>query len=251
MKTPVAVAILTSLAMLACGGKKEEAKKVDLAGELAKVKAAHQQHLEKANKLAELRKELAALREKAKLDAAETQRKGQLEAEVKAASQELDKVFTEDQNLLTSFLNTALNEAPQAQETREGLKLYAEDAMLNARDYMDEAGDYAKAIELLETAQSYFAGISAPVPQELTNLLEEAKKLRYITKERFDQVQKGMTKAQVKAITGTPLALNVREEEVKGRKVTIWLFRSENKDIASFYFDDKGKLYFKDWRKGS
>jgi hypothetical protein len=47
------------------------------------------------------------------------------------------------------------------------------------------------------------------------------------------------------------LALNVREEEVKGRKVTIWLFRSENKDIASFYFDDKGKLYFKDWRKGS
>lgn len=246
----VGVAV-TVLALVACGGKKEEkAAKINLGEQLGKVKALHAQHLEKAKSLAELRAELGQLKDKPKLDAAETQRKQQLEEQVKQVSKELDKVFTDDQNELAAFLNTALNEAPQAPETLEGLKIYAEDTILNAKDFMNEAGDYRKAVELLETAQSYFESISAPVPSELKSLLEEARTFRFITKERFDQVQKGMTRAQVRAITGTPLAFNIREQEVKGKKVTIWLFRSEAGDIASFFFDDKGKLYSKDWKAG-
>jgi len=252
MQTPRILVGLVALSLLACGGqKKQEAAKVDLAAQLAKVQALHAQHLAKAKELRELRSQLAALRDKAKLDQAETQWKAQLEEQVKAVSKELDKIFTDDQNELANFLNVALNEAPQAPQTVEGLKIYAEDAMLNAKDYMDEAGDYRKAVELLETAQSYFQTVGAPVPQELSSLMEEAKKFRFITKERYDQVQKGMTKAEVRAITGTPLALNVREQEVKGQKVTVWLFRSEQGDVASFFFDQKGKLYSKDWRKGS
>ncbi len=251
MRVPTVLVALTVIALGACGGKKEEqTAKVNLGEQLAKVKALHAQHLEKAQKLRELRNELASLKAKPKLDAAESQRKQALEEEIKQASKELDKVFTDDQNELASFLNTALNDAPQAPETLEGLKIYAEDTMLNAKDFMNEAGDYRKAVELLETAQSYFEGVSAPVPAELKSLLEEARKFRFITKERFDQVQKGMTAEQVKAITGTPLALNIREQEVKGKKVTIWLFRSESGDIASFFFDDKGKLYSKDWKAG-
>ncbi len=251
MRIPTVVVALTLSALVACGGKKQEqAAKVNLGEQLAKVKTLHAQHLEKAQKLRELRHELGQLKAKPKLDAAEAQRKQELEEQVRQASKELDTVFTEDQNELANFLNTALNDAPQAPETLEGLKIYAEDTILNAKDFMNEAGDYRKAVELLETAQSYFESVSAPVPSELTSLLEEARKFRFITKERFDQVQKGMTTEQVKGITGTPLALNVREQEVKGRKVTIWLFRSESGDIASFFFDEKGKLYSKDWKTG-
>ncbi len=249
MKTPWVVVSLTVAAAIACGGKKEEAPKLDLAGGLAKVKAAHAQHLEKAQALQQLRAELAALGEKPKLDARESQRKQELEEQVKTASKELDRVFSDDQNQLTAFLNAALNEAAQAAETREGLKIYADDAILNARDYMNEAGDYRRAVEILETAQGYFESIGAPVPAELQALLEEARKFRFITKERFEQVQKGMTMAQVRAITGTPLLQNVRQQEVKGQKVTVWLFRSEEGEVASFFFDSKGKLYSKDWRK--
>lgn len=251
MRASTVVVAVTVALLAACGGKKEEqAPKINLGEQLAKVKALHVQHLEKARALQNLRAELAQLKEKPKLDAAEAQRKQQLEDQVKQASKELDRVFTDDQNELAAFLNTALNEAPQALETLEGLKIYAEDTVLNAKDFMNEAGDYRKAVELLETAQSYFESISAPVPAELKSLLEEARKFRFITKERFDQVQKGMTRAEVRAITGTPLALNIREQEVKGKKVTIWLFRSESGDIASFFFDDKGKLYSKDWKAG-
>jgi len=251
MQTPRLLAGLLVFSFLACGGKKDEAPKVDLAAQLAKVKALHSQHLAKAEQLRELRTKLAALRDKPKLDQAEMEQKAQLEEEAKAVSKELDKIFTEGQNELASFLNVALNEAPQAPETLEGLKIYAEDAMLNAKDYMEEAGDYRKAVELLETAQSYFQSIGVSAPQELVSLLDQAKKFRFITKERYDQVKKGMTKAEVRAITGTPLALNVREQEVKGQKVTIWIFRSEEGDLVSFFFDQKGKLYSKDWRKAS
>ncbi|MGQ9494870.1 MAG: hypothetical protein ACUVRY_01190 [Thermoanaerobaculaceae bacterium] len=251
MKTSHFVLAVAAAAVLACGEKKTEQPKIDLQGELQRVKALHAQHLAKAEKVHQLRQELAKLREKSKLSDAEVQQKLKLEEEVKAASRELDQIFTEDQNALAAFLNTALNDAPQTPETLEGLKIYAQDAILNAREYMNEAGDYRKAVELLETAEGYFAAISATPPDELKELLEEAKRLRFITKERFDAVKKGMTKAEVRAITGTPLALNVREQEVKGQKVTVWLFRSEEGDIASFFFNQKGQLYSKDWKHSS
>lgn len=251
MKASQFVLALAVVALLACGGKKTEQLKVDLQAQLQQVKALHTQYLEKAAKLRELRNELAKLREKRKLNNAEAEQKQKLEEEVKAASRELDQIFSEDQNELAAFLNTALNDAPQAPETLEGLKIYAEDAILNARDYMNEAGDYRKAVELLETAESYFTMTSATPPEELSELLEEAKRFRFITKDRFDAVKKGMSKAEVRAITGTPLALNVREQEVKGQKITVWLFRSEEGDIASFFFNQKGQLYSKDWKKHS
>lgn len=251
METSRFVLALAAAALLACGEKKTEQPKVDLQGQLQRVKGLHTRHLEKAGKLRELREQLAKLREKDSLNNAEVEQKQKLEEEVKAASRELDQVFSDDQNELAAFLNTALNDAPEKPETLEGLNIYAEDAMLNARDYMNEAGDYRKAVELLETAESYFATISATPPKELKELLEEAKRFRFITKDRFDAVKKGMSKAEVRAITGTPLALNVREQEVKGQKVTVWLFRSEEGDIASFFFNQKGQLYSKDWKKSS
>lgn len=251
MKASHFVLPLAAVALLACSEKKTEQPKIDLQGQLQRVKTLHQQHLAKAEEVQQLRQELAKLREKSKLNAAEAQQKQQLEEKVKAVSRELDQIFTEDQNELAAFLNKALNDAPQAPETLEGLKIYAQDTILNARDYMNEAGDYRKAVELLETAESYFAAISATPPDELEELLKEAKRLRFITRDRFDAVKKGMTKAEVRAITGTPLALNVREQEVKGQKVTVWLFRSEEGDIASFFFNQKGQLYSKDWKKSS
>ncbi|MCX7894345.1 MAG: outer membrane protein assembly factor BamE [Thermoanaerobaculum sp.] len=250
MRAPMAVLGIIMVAVSACGKKEEQKPQTDLKAQLGKVKALHAQHLEKAQQVRALRAELAALREKPSLSSQEAQRKQALEEQLKQATKELDQIFTDDQNELASFLNTALNEAPQAPETLEGLKLYAEDAMMNARDFMNEAGDYRRAVELLETAQGYFESVSAPVPTELQALLQEARTFRHITKERFDQVQKGMTRQQVKAITGTPLALNVREQEVKGKKVTVWLFRAESGEIASFFFDEKGKLYSKDWKAG-
>lgn len=243
----VTIAAMAGLA-LGCGEKKAKGPVFDIAGEFAKVKAARTALTDARGRLETLRGKLADLQKLPRLTPEQSAEKTQLEAQLKEAQKVFDDAFNEDQSQLSAFLNVVLNDETlrAAPQTRQALDLYAEEALVNARDFMDRAGDYRRAIELLETAEGYFTAVNLSPPPALLAIKEKAKVFRYITKERFDQLKKGMTEEQVKAITGTPFYANVRESDVKGRKIVSWLFNRQDGEVAGLYFE-KGKLYALKW----
>ena len=68
-----------------------------------------------------------------------------------------------------------------------------------------------------------------------------------MTRVRFDQLKKGMTARDVKALIGVPFYANVRHSEVGGKRVASWLYSREDNEIAALYFDDRGSLYAWKW----
>lgn len=245
---PIILVTVSLLGLSACGKNAGESKtsNFNITAELAKVKAAHAELTSAREQLEKVKAELATLNSKSRLTPEESTRKTELEQQLKTDQATFDEAFTKDQGTLAEFLNVALNETPKAPETHEALLLYADEAIQNAKDFMSQAGDYRKAIDLLETAQGYFEAVGAKAPEELTSTLDHAKSYRYLSKERFDSVRKGMSEDQVKELTGTPFNANIRENEVRGKKITSWLFNREDNEVAALYFD-KGKLYAKKW----
>lgn len=243
----VAIAVVAGLA-LGCGPKKDKTPAFDAAGEFAKVKAARTELTAARDQLNTLRNEMAPLQDLEQLSPQQSARKSELDTQIKQAQTKFDDAFNNDQSLLSAFLNVMLNDETLrgSSETRQALALYAQESLLNARDFMDRAGDYRRAIELLETAEGYFTAVNATPPAELLAAKNEAKARRYISQENFDRLKKGMTEEQVKVITGTPFYANIRENEVRGKKVVSWLLNRQDGEVAALYFE-KGKLYALKW----
>jgi outer membrane protein assembly factor BamE (lipoprotein component of BamABCDE complex) len=65
--------------------------------------------------------------------------------------------------------------------------------------------------------------------------------IRYLTKDRFDQIEKGMSQEEVTAITGVPYFRNRRTDEERG--VQYWLFERRDGGVSAIYFDKKGNVY--------
>ncbi len=248
-KTVFVSTVLVALMALGCGGgDKKSDSTYDIAAAFAKVTAARADLTTSREEVAKLKQELADLDAKGRLSTEEQATKQQLEQDMKAAQARFDEAFTADQAALSEFLTKTLNDEQlrQAEETKKALQLYAEEAVRNAQDFIDQSGDYRRAIELLENAEQYFEFAGLPVPDAMTQALENAKSMRYLNKERFDQVKKGMTPEDVKLITGTPYYMNIRESESGGRKVTSWLFNRADGGVAAIHFV-KGKVYATKW----
>ena len=251
MLRKAAVVSIAFLAVVAVGCSKSSSKKessFDLKAEFAKGEAARQDLTSSRDQLEQVKSQLAELQNKSRLTAEEKQKKTELEGQLKSAQAAYDDAFSKDQATLSGFLNTVLNDETlrKSPEAHEALNLYADEAVRNANDFISVSGDYSKAIDLLQTAQGYFEYVGAPVPQSLTDALTNAKKMRYLTKDRFDQLKKGMSEARVKEITGTPFYANIRENEIRGRKIVTWLFNREGGGVAGIYFE-KGKVYATKW----
>lgn len=246
-----AVVILALTVLFGCAADSEKkAASPDIAAEFVKVQQARSALEAARSSLEAVRAELNALMAKGRLSAEETERKAELESRLSAAERAFEEAYDKDQSVLSSFLTFALNDdaLKSAPQTRQALRLYADEALLNARDRVDKSGDYAKAIEILQTAESYYEFAELAVPQDLRESREQAQRLRYLTKDRFDLLKKGMTPDEVKAITGNPLYANVRETVAQGRKITMWLFpRDPAVGGASAIYFDKGKVYAMKW----
>lgn len=235
------------VALSACGGgDKQGSSTFDATAELAKVKQARDVLNTARDELAATRTELAGLESKSRLSDEEQARKAELELQVKALEDRFDEAYNADQAALANFLNVALNDLPQAPETLEALELYASEAIRNAKERIAKAGDYGRAIDQLETAKQYFDAIQAPVPTDLQAAIDEATSMRYLTRERFDQVKKGMSEDDVKLIVGTPFYANIRENEVRGKKIVTWLYTRDDNEVAALYFQN-GKVYATKW----
>ena len=244
----VILASILACLVVACSGKQEQPLQgADASADLARITAARADLDRVWNALDALRDELAALDERPRLTPEETARRSDLDGKVRAAEGQFEAAYSADQSALADFLNQALNTQPQGSATLQALRLYADSAIRNARDFVEHSGDYRRAIELLETARSYYEAVAAGVPDDLTAAIERARDYRFLTRTRFEQLKKGMSIPDVKALVGVPFYANVRHSEVGGKRVASWLYGREDGEVAALYFDDRGTLYAWKW----
>jgi hypothetical protein len=241
------VSILACIAV-ACSEKAKPAlEAVATGGSLDRIKAARVDLEQAWDALDTLRDELLALDDTQRPTAAQAARRTELAAQVKVAEERFEAAYGADQSALAEFLNEALNTQPKSTATLEALRLYADSAIRNARDFIDHSGDYRRAIELLETAQSYHDAVQAVVPDDLSAALAHARDYRFLTRARFDQLRKGMNARDVRTLVGVPFYANVRHSDVGGKRVASWLYGRDDGEVAALYFDDRGTLYAWKW----
>jgi hypothetical protein len=145
-----------------------------------------------------------------------------------------DDAYDAVQATLADFLNIALNEFPEHPATAQGLNLYSDEAILIAEDTVVKSGDYKKAMNQLDAANSYYDSIGLPPYQPLVDTMAELDDMRFITQERFDLVKKNMTMDEVKEVIGVPYYQNIQVDEK--RKVETWLYRKRDGGAAAVYF---------------
>jgi hypothetical protein len=189
--------------------------------------------------------EIEAIRERSRTD----EQKAELEtlpATIEEQTAVKDAAYDAVQATLADFLNIALNEFPEHPATQEGLNLYSDEAIMIAADTVLKAGDYKKAINHLDTANSYYDSIDLPPYQPLVDKMAELDDMRFITEERFALVKKNMTMDEVKEVAGVPYYQNIQVDEK--RKVETWLYRKREGGAAAIYFrTTNNKVYNKNF----
>jgi tetratricopeptide (TPR) repeat protein len=116
--------------------------------------------------------------------------------------------------------------------TLEAIRRKSDEDILIAAEHMNEGGDYRTAIDIYEASLAV-----DPDNPRLRQALEKAQALRYMTRERFAQVQEGMSADQVRALLGTPNANDVREYPERG--VTAWFYARDGKGAAAAVWLEK------------
>lgn len=165
---------------------------------------------------------------------------------LESSADENEAAFEGVQGQLADLLNVGINDYPESDETASALMIYADEAILVADDMVAKAGDYKKAIDNLSTAKGFFEAAGLTSYHPLVAKIAELEDWRYITKERFDAVTKGMTKEEVTSVVGQVYFRNIQEIPEKG--VESWLFKKREGGAAAFYFKTKtGKAYDKNW----
>jgi PBP1b-binding outer membrane lipoprotein LpoB len=151
----------------------------------------------------------------------------------------IDEGYNELQDELTDFLNVALNSYPETPEALEGLRIYSMEAMLTAEETVQKSGAYKKAMDDLIVAKRYYEDLEFEPLPALVEKITEYEDWRFITKERFDLVEKGMTPDEVKEKVGVPYFRNIQENP---DKTTTWKYPRREGGAAAIYFN-KGKVY--------
>jgi len=165
---------------------------------------------------------------------------------IEEASAAEDEAFEEVEGNLAEFLNTALNDYPDAPETQQALDIYSIEAILVAEDMVTKAGDYSKAIDHLYAAGSLYDQVGLDVYSGIDEKIAWLNDWRFITQERFDSVNKGMTKDEVKVVAGVPYYQNIQKDAK--RDVETWLYRKVDGGAAAIYFKMKtDKVYNKNF----
>lgn len=204
------LALVFSLAA-GCGKPEEE----DGQAIRAEAGAAEWQWLQAAKKqLDEQRGRLATLKDPA---GAEPLRK-----EVAARTAELNR-------RLVDFINAnaaASPGEPPDERQRAAIRMKSDEDILLAREYVEEGGDYRRAIDIYETALA-----ADPDNERLRRELEATRARRYMTPQRFGQVKEGMTQDEVRRLLGPPNVQDVRAYPERG--VTAWFYPKDATGAAA------------------
>lgn len=229
---PVALScfLLTLLLLSACGGTAEEDPAVQTRTAAAEtewdwLKRSRQELDEKREELS--RAEILVRKNGG--DPAAAPAVQALARDVRARTDELRR-------RLLQFINDnppVAGEKP-AGRTLEAVRMKSDEDILVAREHVDEGGDYRMAIDIYEAALAV-----DPDNPRLQQELENAQARRYMTPERFAQVQEGMSADEVRALLGPPNVNDIREYPERG--VTGWFYaRNAKGAAAAVWFEKKG-----------
>ncbi len=236
--------------MTGCTSKEErekEQKKAQMGQQITEIEQMYADLQKSREELASLRtalKEAEAIPVRKRSEETKAQL-AELPDRIKTLEEKTSKDYDTLQDKLATFLTTALNDFPKAPETAKGLEIYAKEALYTAEDVVKKAGDYKKAIEILQTAKTYYESIGLTPYQPLLDAMDKYDEMRFITKERFDAVKKGMTEDEVTAVAGAPYYLNKKKDEKRG--IEYWLYPRRDGGAAAIYFNKKKKVYHKDF----
>jgi tetratricopeptide (TPR) repeat protein len=167
------------------------------------------------------------------------ERLAQLEAAGKPPSEELLRLRKEVDDLgedfnrrLVEYVNAHAAETPGERQLA-AIRMKSDEDILLAREHIEEAGDYRRAIEIYETALA-----ADPENPRLRTELETAKARRYITRERFALAREGMTQDEIRRLLGPPNLQDVRDYPERG--VTAWFYPKDASGAAAAVWFRKG-----------
>ncbi|HVF59400.1 MAG TPA: hypothetical protein VNJ70_06265 [Thermoanaerobaculia bacterium] len=154
--------------------------------------------------------------QRARLAESKAKDPGVLAAQIDLAAQELDR-------RLADFINSdpPRQGEPLTARQRQALRLRSDEDIRVAREYIEEGGDYRRALEILRGAL-----LVDPGNPRLAAEVKRLERSRFMTRARFDQVKAGMSGEEVRALLGAPNPHNVREYAGKGasRGVVAWFY---------------------------
>lgn len=148
--------------------------------------------------------------------------------DVEALQAEVDEAAQSFSQQLVEFINA--NAPEQGQEppvqVAQAIRMKSNEDILVAQEYIRRGGDYRRAIEIYDTALA-----ADPSYERLQQLKAEAEEMRYVTEERFAQVENGMTRDEVEALLGPVNLRNIRDYEEKD--AVAWFYPKDSRGSAA------------------
>ncbi|MBW8873503.1 MAG: tetratricopeptide repeat protein [Acidobacteria bacterium] len=132
---------------------------------------------------------------------------------------------------------------PPTARQKAALRMKSEEDVLLARQLIDEGGDYQRAIAIYKEALAVDPG-----DPQLQAELARAQARRYVARETFAQLKKGMSQDEVRALLGPPNLHSVRDypdrgvvgwfypRDASGAAAAVWFAKSDGR-LAVYLFD--------------
>lgn len=252
-----AVALVAALSLVACGGTSEEDQQAERQARLAELE-------QQKEELDALREELAQMEERLRqarageLPEGEEAPEGegapegqdvdaeQLQAEVEQTDSRITTMAEELNQALVEFINAdpPIQGEPLTETQERAFDLKAQEDMDLAEEYITEGGDYRRAIRIYEDILTF-----DPENEDARAALERAQSMRYMNRERFAQVEEGMTQAEVAETIGPANLRNRKDYPEQG--VVAWYYpKNEDGEAAAVWFreeDDQWVVYNTDF----
>jgi tetratricopeptide (TPR) repeat protein len=162
-----------------------------------------------------------------------------LQKETQALADELNR-------RLAAFLNSdpPIQGEPLSERQKAALRMKSDEEIHLARAWIEQGGDFQRAIDIYKEAL-----VVDPDNPRLKEELAQAEGRRYMKRETFAQVQKGMEPDEVRHLLGAPNLNNVRSYPERG--VTGWFYpRNAGGDAAAVWFhkeDGRTVVYLTDF----
>jgi len=136
---------------------------------------------------------------------------------------------------LVDFINghPPVQGEPLTHRQQAALRMKSDEDLMIAREHIEKGGDYLRAAEICEAALAV-----DPDNAEVKAELQKIRAGRFMTADRFLQVQKGMTPAEVRELLGTPHPRNVRGYPDRG--IEAWFYpKDESGAAAAVWFQKR------------
>jgi tetratricopeptide (TPR) repeat protein len=149
---------------------------------------------------------------------------------------------------LVGFINAdpPVQGQPLTGRQQAAIRMKSDEDLLLAREFIDQGGDYQRAIEIYQEALAIDPGYA-----RLEEELAKARARRYTTREAFAQLKKGMSQDEVRGLLGPPNLHSVRDypargvvgwfypKDASGAAAAVWFAKSNGSDggYAVYLFD--------------